>query len=96
MGFAKYQEDNYSRYYGTSIVRRNEHDKFASESDTNKSTNQGTKKKMNTSKLKGFTVAEARPLPVIVIADVSGSMSVDGKIEALNQALKEIDRKSVV
>ena len=90
MGFAKYQEDNYSRYYGTSIVRRNDHDKCAGESDTNKSTNQGTKKKMNTSKLKGFTVAEARPLPVIVIADVSGSMSVDGKIEALNQALKEM------
>jgi hypothetical protein len=61
MGFAKYQEDNYSRYHGTSIVRRNEHDRFAPESDTNKSTNQGTQKKMNTSKLKDFTVAEARP-----------------------------------
>ncbi len=90
MGFAKYQEDNYSRYYGTSIVRRNEHDRFAPEGDTNKSTNEGSPKKMNTSKLKDFTVAEARPLPVIVLADVSGSMSVDGKIEALNQALKEM------
>lgn len=57
MGFAKYQEDNYSRYHGTSIVRRNEHDRFAPASDTNKSTNQGTQKKMNTSKLKDFTVA---------------------------------------
>jgi hypothetical protein len=61
MGFAKYQEDNYSRYHGTSIVRRNEHDRFAPEGDTNKSTNEGSQKKMNTSKLKDFTVAEARP-----------------------------------
>lgn len=45
---------------------------------------------MNTNKLKEFTIAEARPLPVIVLADVSGSMSVDGKIEALNAALQEM------
>ncbi|NKJ47198.1 tellurite resistance protein TerY [Burkholderia sp. SG-MS1] len=45
---------------------------------------------MNTSKLKDFTVAEARPLPVIVLADVSGSMSEDGKIEALNQSLQDM------
>ncbi|MFM0327318.1 vWA domain-containing protein [Caballeronia glebae] len=45
---------------------------------------------MSTSKLKDFTIAQARPLPVIVLADVSGSMAEDGKIEALNQALKEM------
>ncbi|NCA70986.1 MAG: VWA domain-containing protein [Sphingobacteriia bacterium] len=42
------------------------------------------------SKLKDFTVASARPLPVIVLADVSGSMAADGKIEALNTALGEM------
>lgn len=40
------------------------------------------------SKLKQFTVTEARPLPVIILADTSGSMGVDGKIGALNGALK--------
>ena len=39
--------------------------------------------------LKQFAV-KARPLPVIVLADTSGSMSVDGKIEALNAALKDM------
>ena len=42
------------------------------------------------SSLKKFTVATPRPLPVIVLADSSGSMGVDGKIEALNAALKEM------
>lgn len=41
-------------------------------------------------KLKEFTVMTARPLPVILLADVSGSMSVDGKIEALNGAVQEM------
>jgi uncharacterized protein YegL len=40
--------------------------------------------------LKSFTVQKARPLPVIVLADTSGSMSVDGKIEALNAALENM------
>lgn len=42
------------------------------------------------SKLKEFTVAKARPLPVIILADVSGSMGADGKINALNLAMKEM------
>ncbi len=37
-----------------------------------------------------FVAKAARPLPVVVLADISGSMSVDGKIEALNQALKDM------
>ncbi len=40
--------------------------------------------------LKQFQTQSARPLPVIVLADTSGSMSVDGKIEALNTALKNM------
>lgn len=37
-----------------------------------------------------FAVTTARPLPVVILADVSGSMSVDGKIDALNAALKDL------
>lgn len=40
--------------------------------------------------LKDFTLVAARPLPVIVLADVSGSMSADGKIETLNRSLREM------
>lgn len=40
--------------------------------------------------LKSFTHAKARPLPVLLLADVSGSMSVQGKITALNQAVREM------
>ena len=43
---------------------------------------------MNT--LKKFAVAKARALPVIILADTSGSMSVDGKIAALNEAIKNM------
>lgn len=42
------------------------------------------------SELKKFQSQTARPLPVIVLADTSGSMSVDGKIEAVNKALKDM------
>ncbi|MNR09816.1 von Willebrand factor type A domain protein [compost metagenome] len=42
------------------------------------------------SSLKKFAVAAPRPLPVIVLADASGSMSENGKIEALNAATKEM------
>jgi uncharacterized protein YegL len=45
--------------------------------------------------MKGFkdvTIQEARPLPVVILADTSGSMKEDGKIEALNLALGEMIR----
>lgn len=42
------------------------------------------------SELKKFQVQTARPLPIIVLADTSGSMAVDGKIEALNKGLKDM------
>ncbi len=42
------------------------------------------------SSLKQFVVAAARPLPVIILADVSGSMSEEGKIEALNAAIRDM------
>jgi len=40
--------------------------------------------------LKKFTVAKARALPVIILADTSGSMSVDGKISSLNEAIQNM------
>lgn len=42
------------------------------------------------SDLKKFQVQAARPLPVVVLADTSGSMSANGKIEALNRGLKDM------
>jgi uncharacterized protein YegL len=42
------------------------------------------------SELKKFQMQSARPLPIIVLADTSGSMSVAGKIEALNLGLQEM------
>ncbi|NCC35980.1 MAG: tellurite resistance protein TerY, partial [Chloroflexia bacterium] len=42
------------------------------------------------SKLAEFTISAARPLPVILLADVSGSMAADGKIDALNVAVTEM------
>lgn len=42
------------------------------------------------SKIKEFTVASARPLPVILLADISGSMKADGKIDTLNGAIAEM------
>lgn len=37
-----------------------------------------------------FSSTRARPLPVILLADVSGSMEEDGKIHALNRAVREM------
>ena len=41
-------------------------------------------------KLAEFTATTARPLPVILLADISGSMEADGKIQALNRAAREM------
>lgn len=40
--------------------------------------------------LREFATLAPRPLPVFVLADISGSMAVDGKIQALNQALRDM------
>ncbi|NJN13873.1 MAG: VWA domain-containing protein [Richelia sp. RM2_1_2] len=41
-------------------------------------------------KFSKYTVSAAKKMPVIILADVSGSMSVDGKIETLNRAIAEM------
>jgi uncharacterized protein YegL len=48
------------------------------------------------SKLKDFVVTTARPLPVILLADVSGSMATNGKIDALNDAIQSMIDVSVI
>ena len=40
--------------------------------------------------IREFTVSSARPLPVILLADVSGSMAPEGKIDALNSAVADM------
>lgn len=40
--------------------------------------------------LKNVSVSKVRPLPVLILADTSGSMQGAGKIGALNQALREM------
>ena len=82
MGWASYREDIISRFVGASRPRA----AAVSPQHTGDRTTQG--KEM--SKLKEFTVSSARPLPVIVLADVSGSMSANNKIEALNDAVAEM------
>lgn len=42
------------------------------------------------SQLKEFTATAARPLPVVLLADVSGSMAAEGKIAALNQSVRDM------
>jgi len=40
--------------------------------------------------LKKFAVAKARALPVLILADTSGSMSANGKISTLNEAIQDM------
>lgn len=40
--------------------------------------------------LKEFTHSSPRPLPVIIMADISSSMSLEGKIDALNRAIRDM------
>lgn len=92
MGFAKYQEDIVSRYIGDLANRATASPPFppkapAPAPDTKNQPDQRTKKM---SSLKKYAVATPRPLPVIVLADTSGSMGENGKIEALNAAMKDM------
>ena len=84
MGFAKYNEDIVSRYVNDT------RDRASTSAPKEIQPNAGNKGKKPMSGLKQFQMNTARPLPVIVLADVSGSMGSDGKIEALNAALKEM------
>ena len=98
MGFAKYHEDIVSRhnndiYAATPTPRA----ALAFPHLTAPGANRGSalvpptaKETTPMSRLKEFTTQTARPLPVVLLADVSGSMGTDGKIQALNHAVREM------
>src|SRR5438876_10944541 len=90
MGWASYREDIASRFAdrtrGGTSVPAIPHGK--PEGSPGARRRRSEEPKM--SKLKEFTVSSARPLPVILLADVSGSMAADGKIDALNAAVAEM------
>ena len=96
MGWAKYQEDIASRWVRdnrskampkrTSVVAAGSPPEARDAGSVALSSQEEGK----VSKLKEFTMSSARPLPVIVLADVSGSMAADGKVDALNEAVTEM------
>jgi len=93
MGWAGYREDIVSRMADASRagVSRQEPSRRSGEATSpTERAPQGDEPKQ--SALREFTAASARPLPVIVLADTSGSMSMGGKIEALNTALADMVR----
>ena len=84
MGFAKYQEDIVSRYVGDLAMRSIKVPVSPPKPSSPNAKNQPDQRTKKMSSLKKFAVATPRPLPVIVLADTSGSMGENGKIEALN------------
>ena len=71
MGWASMNEDNESRFFNATIIR-NEVDKKMNTPKNN------PEKGSAITKLKAFAAPQARPLPVIILADVSGSMAENG------------------
>jgi len=96
MGFAKYAEDDKSRYHAATVIREREHErlKTGASAGVQQPAKDASAMQQPAAKnpMKEFTVAKPRPLPVIVLADASGSMSENGKIEALNHALSDMVR----
>lgn len=100
MGFGKYLEDIRSRYVADSLaakargaVRKQLRETAANPAGAVAVSKPGIVNKIvenSMSDLVSFTVSNARPLPVIVLADTSGSMSENGKIQALNTALADM------
>lgn len=99
MGWGKYQEDIVSRWVQDNQSKANakkENPKPVKKAakvvagNKTKLPNQLKSEGEGMSKLKEFAMASARPLPVIVLADVSGSMAANGKITALNDAIAEM------
>jgi uncharacterized protein YegL len=90
MGLAKYREDDISRRGGTSsevIKRRVRGGSPNAPGPTSPQKSMVDAAQTKGSTLKDFTVSTPRPLPVILLLDVSGSMSADGKIDALNESV---------
>jgi uncharacterized protein YegL len=92
MGWASYREDIVSRYAHDARAASSTKASIGRPPTEAPVPKDGRKEEPNVSKLKEFTAATARPLPVIILADTSGSMSENGKIEALNTALTDMLR----
>jgi uncharacterized protein YegL len=87
MGWASYREDIVSRYVGAAWAG----EAVSLPTDGKHSVSrQGTIGKPEMSNVREFTLSSARPLPVVLLVDVSGSMAADGKIDALNAAVGEM------
>lgn len=77
MGWAKYLEDIVSRHNGTSMAQaqlQREIDRRHPRDAAKMTINQLAQRKQKMTSLKKFAVSAPRPLPVIVLADASGSM----------------------
>jgi uncharacterized protein YegL len=83
MGWAKYREDLVSRWV-------QDNPEAATPQNQECRSEKISFKEKEMTKLNEFTMSSARPLPVILLADVSGSMTANGKIEALNDAVSEM------
>jgi len=90
MGFAKYHEDIVSRYVNDNRDKGYDYVAIGVEANKPKTEKKRKAKKEKSMALKQFAVQKARPLPVIILADTSGSMSVDGKIDVLNSSIKDM------
>lgn len=99
MGWAKFQEDIVSCWVQNNQYKENRKIVSRKADKTFRDVIVGNKPELpcqskpegkSMSKFREFAVASARPLPVIVLADISGSMAADGKITALNDAIAEM------
>jgi len=93
MGWASYREDIISRYVGAVNLKSTTIQKsIASGTPAGKPVLPPVplRKDPVMVKLKDFPISTPKPLPVILLVDVSGSMTADGKIDALNTAVAEM------
>lgn len=103
MGFAKYHEDILSRLIHDKYLNNNVSIKVSMEAPINNIQNNNIKNSNSINKMdkksekddkvnsiKKYVIPSARPLPIIILADTSGSMSENGKIEALNASIKDM------
>lgn len=91
MGWAKYHEDVVSRLTGDRFMLGTDPAPPPHAAAAQQALVITERKQVNKmSSLKQFAITAPRPLPVLVLADVSGSMGEDGKIDALNSALRDM------
>lgn len=93
MGWASYREDIISRFVGAENLKSVHQPKPVTPKITAGPTTppqSATKKEPAMSTLNEFNISTPKPLPVILLVDVSGSMKANGKIDALNTAVAEM------